>query len=74
LRQKNIGTDTEALNQQRSHWKKTFLKNPEMFGEKPSEPAKKATELFRKEGKKKILELGDLARPEKTLKRKRDVS
>jgi SAM-dependent methyltransferase len=58
LSQKKTGPDTKALNQQRSHWKKTFLKNPEMFGEKPSEPAKKAAELFRKEGKKKILELG----------------
>ncbi|HUU49886.1 MAG TPA: class I SAM-dependent methyltransferase [Nitrospinota bacterium] len=51
-------TDKEVLDKQKSHWEKTLSENHEMFGEKPSEPAKKAVELFKKKGKKKILELG----------------
>lgn len=48
----------EVLNAQNVHWEKTYHEHPEMFGEEPSEPAKKAAELFRKEGMIKILELG----------------
>jgi len=48
----------EILGKQRQHWGNTFLKNPDMFGEGPSDSAQKAAELFKKEGKAKILELG----------------
>lgn len=48
----------EALNAQREHWEETFAEKPEMFGPEPSDPARKAVENFKKEGKKKILELG----------------
>lgn len=48
----------EALNAQREHWEETFAGKPEMFGLEPSDPARKAVEIFKKEGKKKILELG----------------
>lgn len=50
--EKNI--DKEALHGQHPHWEKNFSKSPEMFGENPSEPAKRAAELFKKEGKVKI--------------------
>ena len=37
----------EVLNAQNVHWEKTYHEHPEMFEEEPSEPAKKAAELFR---------------------------
>lgn len=48
----------EVLNAQNVHWEKTYHEHQEMFGEEPSEPAKKVAGLFRKEGMTKILELG----------------
>jgi SAM-dependent methyltransferase len=48
----------DLLDAQRIHWQKTFVQNPEMFGSEPSQPARAATELFEKEGKTSILELG----------------
>lgn len=47
-----------VLDQQRQHWENTFLSKPRFFGEIPSEPARKAADLFKREGKTKILELG----------------
>lgn len=46
------------LNAQRQHWQKTFSQTPEMFGSEPSIPACVAAQLFKKEGKRRILELG----------------
>lgn len=54
----DIETDKNLLNEQNPHWEKTYTSTPEMFGKEPSEPAKKAAELFRKEGAIKVLELG----------------
>jgi SAM-dependent methyltransferase len=48
----------ELLNRQRPHWENTFSRHPNMFGKNPSGPARKAAELFKEEGKLKILELG----------------
>ena len=48
----------EALNGQQHHWEKMYSGEPEFFDEEPSYPAKKAVELFKKESKRKILELG----------------
>ncbi len=48
----------ETLDAQQGHWEKTFSMKPEMFGRDPSEPAKRAIELFQKEGKTQLLELG----------------
>jgi SAM-dependent methyltransferase len=48
----------EILNRQQSHWEITFENSPDMFGEGPSESARKAAELFKKEGIISILELG----------------
>lgn len=58
MQEKHSNTDKEVLNQQQDNWKGTFSKKPDMFGNEPSEPARKAVELFKKEGKTKILELG----------------
>jgi len=48
----------EALNAQQRHWDETFSETADMFGAKASEPARNAAELLKKEGKKRILELG----------------
>ena len=50
--------ERETLNRQQTHWEKTFENNPELFGEEASKPARKTAELFKKEGKTQILELG----------------
>jgi hypothetical protein len=48
----------EVLEGQRTHGDKTFSQKPEMFGREPSDPALKAAELFKQEGKSNLLELG----------------
>ena len=48
----------EALDKQQPQWESTFSQKADMFGGEPSEPARKTAELFKKEGKVKILELG----------------
>jgi len=55
---KNEGIVKEVLNAQHQHWESMLSTKPDMFGTEPSDPAQKAAELFKKEGKKKILELG----------------
>lgn len=49
---------SQVLNEQKLHWERTYSKEPQMFGEEPSQPARNAADLFRKEGKTNILELG----------------
>ena len=49
---------SEVLNKQKLHWEQTYSKEPQMFGEEPSQPVRNAAELFKKEGKTKIIELG----------------
>ena len=51
-------TSRGVLDAQREHWQRTFAGSPEMFGREPSEAARQAAELFGKEGKRKVLELG----------------
>lgn len=46
------------LDAQRDYWQRTLAQQPDMFGGAPSEPATKAAELFKREGKLHILELG----------------
>ena len=48
----------EVLNNQHRHWENMLSNKPDMFGTGPSDPAQKAAELFKKEGRVKILELG----------------
>jgi SAM-dependent methyltransferase len=48
----------EVLNSQQQHWQETFIQKPDMFGAEASAPARFAAGLFKKERKKKILELG----------------
>jgi SAM-dependent methyltransferase len=54
----NSNQQKEILDQQRRHWEKALTDLPEMFGAGPSDAARKAAELYRKEEKRKILELG----------------
>lgn len=56
--EKNKSTVREVLNNQHQHWENMLSNRPDMFGTEPSDPAQKAAELFRKEGRTKILELG----------------
>jgi len=48
----------DTLNAQQQQWENTFSDHEDLFGEEPSEPVRIAVELFQKEGKKRILELG----------------
>jgi 2-polyprenyl-3-methyl-5-hydroxy-6-metoxy-1,4-benzoquinol methylase len=48
----------EPLDAQKDHWGRMFVKNNDMFGTEPSYPARKAAEMFKREDKKRILELG----------------
>jgi cyclopropane fatty-acyl-phospholipid synthase-like methyltransferase len=52
------GLVQDVLDAQWQHWQQTFAERPEMFGEAPSEAARKAAELFTHEGVRTILELG----------------
>lgn len=52
------GVAKEILDEQRPHWENKFSNKPDMFGEQPSDPARKALDLFKNEGVTKILELG----------------
>jgi SAM-dependent methyltransferase len=58
MNQNDAYIDEEILNEQQSHWENVFLKNNSMFGERCSGPAMEAAELFKEEGRTKILELG----------------
>lgn len=48
----------EVLDAQKQHWENALSSKPNMFGELPSDPCRKAAELFKKERWTKILELG----------------
>jgi SAM-dependent methyltransferase len=48
----------EILDVQKEHWEKTFSAESDFFGDEPSDPARRAAELYSKETKKVILELG----------------
>jgi SAM-dependent methyltransferase len=50
--------EQKFLDAQRQRWQDTFLEMPDMFGSEASTPARKAAELFKKEGKNNVLELG----------------
>lgn len=52
------GTGDEILDDQQRHWQDSFARKPEMFGAEPSDPARKALELFKREKILKLLELG----------------
>jgi hypothetical protein len=50
--------DQAILDAQYEQWETTFACRPEMFGVEPSYPARKSAQLFEKERKRKVLELG----------------
>jgi SAM-dependent methyltransferase len=56
--QDSCPAEKKAINAQRRHWDETYVQKPELFGREPSYPARRALEIFRKEGKRRILELG----------------
>jgi cyclopropane fatty-acyl-phospholipid synthase-like methyltransferase len=52
------GLVKDVLDAQWQHWEQTFAERPEMFGDAPSEAARKAAALFQREGVTTVLELG----------------
>ncbi|MCQ1536563.1 class I SAM-dependent methyltransferase [Methanosarcina sp. KYL-1] len=50
--------EENVLNKQQPHWENVFSNSCARFGDEASYPARKAAELFKREGKSKILELG----------------
>src|SRR3972149_6234221 len=48
----------QVLDAQREHWESTFASKPSMFGDAPSDPARAAAVVFKREGAGKLLELG----------------
>jgi len=59
LRNTNTGVNLKKiLDKQRIHWEDRLASIPDMFGKGYSESARKAKEVFKKAGVKKILELG----------------
>lgn len=52
------GAAQGVLDGQQPHWDRTFEQNPAMFGTEPSRPARMAADLFGREGKTALLELG----------------
>ena len=53
-----IPMEEKILNDQQRQWQDIFSETPEMFGTEPSDPARRAADLFEREGWKKVLELG----------------
>lgn len=48
----------EILDAQGRQWQETYARTPDIFGAEPSDPARIAAEMFKREGKRLILELG----------------
>lgn len=53
-----MNPDEQSGKTQRTHWDGMYTGNPAFFGEDPSEFGKIAVDLFRREGIRKVLELG----------------
>jgi SAM-dependent methyltransferase len=52
------GQDEELAGAQRTHWQATYDAHPGMYGQRPSDPAVHAAEVFGGAGVKDVLELG----------------
>jgi SAM-dependent methyltransferase len=50
--------DRSAIESQRQHWQRTFAANPDMYGTQASEPGRYAVDLFTRERRYDVLELG----------------
>jgi SAM-dependent methyltransferase len=50
--------DRGPIDRQREHWQHTFAANPDMYGTGPSEPGQYAVDLFIREHRHHVLELG----------------
>src|SRR5690348_782256 len=51
-------SDPKVRDEQQQHWQRTFAANPDMYGAQPSDPGRYAIDLFKRERKVDILELG----------------
>lgn len=52
------GVDASVLDGQQPHWENAFSNRADMFGTDPSDPARKAADLFKTDGVTDLLELG----------------
>ncbi len=52
------GIVKRILDGQKEHWEQAFSEEADFFGDDPSDPARRAAEIFSRETKKVILELG----------------
>jgi ubiquinone/menaquinone biosynthesis C-methylase UbiE len=50
--------DRSAIESQRQHWQRTFAANPDMYGTQASDPGQYAVDMFTRERKHDVLELG----------------
>ncbi|MBB1254011.1 class I SAM-dependent methyltransferase [Streptomyces sp. OF3] len=48
----------DLADEQRAHWQDTYRAHPGMYGERPSEPARHAADVFLAAGARTVLELG----------------
>ncbi len=55
---KETDVDTDLGASQREHWQSTYERHPHMYGADPSEPARRALEVFTARGAHTVLELG----------------
>lgn len=53
-----MADERELAKAQRAHWQDTYAAHPGMYGERPSDPAVHAAEVFRAAGAQQVLELG----------------
>ena len=53
-----MADERELAKAQRAHWQDTYAAHPGMYGERPSDPAVHAAEVFRAAGARHVLELG----------------
>ena len=58
MKKASSSVEKEVLDAQSHRWESTFSETPDMFGEAASDAAQEAAEVFKQEGKTKILELG----------------
>jgi SAM-dependent methyltransferase len=58
MKKYNAEASKDILNAQQVHWEEMFADKPDMFGIGPSYPSRRSTDLFKREGAVKILELG----------------
>jgi SAM-dependent methyltransferase len=58
MREQQRPDEETVAETQRAHWQATYTEHPQIYGTKPSEPARYAADAFRAIGARTVLELG----------------